>query len=396
MNKKIHLSGYFRKIKNFENIHNYDTFLEQFFPSLIYLDFTKEEFVKTIYNFYLYDKEQFKKTFNKFSYKIIRVNKKILNKFFKEFNLYSKKNYSFRKYLLLGYCKSEIKLIIKDLKEKTSITKENLIRKYGIKEGTKRFNEFRKKSRHTLETFIEKYGPTKGPKEFEKYKESKKKTYDLKYFISKYGDIKGLEKFKSHREKIKNTLETFIEKYGPMKGPKEFEKYKESKKKSSNYIHFITKHGPIKGYIKYINMMNKKVHQKGRIVSKESINFFNNLIKLLKINQLINDNDILYNKNEYKIIYNNRFKSFDFCIPKINLIIEYHGSLWHYNPNKLFKKRPFGLNDNKLLEKDKLKEKIAKDYGFDYYVIFDTDDKEEKLKYFLEIIKEKINENKIN
>ena len=76
----------------------------------------------------------------------------------------------------------------------------------------------------------------------------------------------------------------------------------------------------------------------------------------------------------------------------LKIIIEYHGSIWHFNPNFKYKGTlPFGMNIENHKKSDEYKKNLAIEKGFDYFVVFDTDDKDLKAIELANIIIEKFN-----
>lgn len=167
---------------------------------------------------------------------------------------------------------------VEELKSRTTITLENLIRKHGEKEGRKRFDQFRQKSAHTKEKYKDKYG-NQWEKHWKKYLQSKscslekfierygeeghrlyeecqsKKSYSnsLECYIGKYGEQEGLEKYNLiQKKRCTSGLYSFIEKYGPEEGVK---KYSETniKKDSSSLNFFIKKYGEERAKYEYEN-----------------------------------------------------------------------------------------------------------------------------------------------
>lgn len=71
---------------------------------------------------------------------------------------------------------------------------------------------------------------------------------------------------------------------------------------------------------------------------------------------------------------------YDFCIPKLNIIVEYHGECWHPNINKLTEsekkewKHPFGKSYNACLEKDNTKRELAQRKGFTLFEVYSSED----------------------
>lgn len=265
----------------------------------------------------------------------------------------------------------------------------------------------------SLEGFQEKYGAQKGYRKW-KLMNRKKDNSSLKYFIKKYGEEIGRVKFE---EKCKssgksNTLAHYIEKYGIEKGTTKWEnraptcftkdywyskgyteeetsrKRKEISSRGKQF--FVKKYGVVNGLKKYIEYRETNSSKLG-ISSKESLNFF-----LPLINEIDIPEEYFYigygNKKEYFISTKNNFFMYDFCIPKIKLIIEYNGSMFHYNPDFKYKSKTnfLGTPLEQLKAKDELKTKTAMELGFTVLTVFDTDNLDEKIKEYSTTIKDKL------
>jgi len=77
----------------------------------------------------------------------------------------------------------------------------------------------------------------------------------------------------------------------------------------------------------------KKITKKSlKSYSQESIEFLTPIYAYLRVNGF-DDKNIYWKDNEYSIFDEFKIRRYDFTVPKLNLIIEYNGSMWHYNPN---------------------------------------------------------------
>jgi hypothetical protein len=201
--------------------------------------------------------------------------------------------------------------------------------------------------------------------------------FSLEYWTNQGYTLEEAEILRQpYLQKIKNNLETFIEKYGVDEGTKKWiircEKYKTSIKK---------------------NLQNRKT---GGYVSKESLRFFIPLYKFCRKLGL-KRNEIYFGINGSREFFikdtsfeENVGKFYDFCIPKLNLIIEYHGTFWHpknseewENPWKSFAE---------AFESDKYKENLAKKRNMEYHIVWSDENLNEKFLEFTELIKRKYNE----
>lgn len=367
-----------------------------------------------------------------------------------------KKQYYNIEYNMCKYSISEEEAInkINELKSKTSCSKENFIKRYGEEEGIKRFNEFREKSSHTKEKFVEKYGEHEGEEKWNLYIEDKKYKSSISYYKDKYKDNWETE-YNKIKEKRLVTLENMIFKYGEeegilrynksrllksISGKKEAiiqkygeEKYKEihdskrTQKGISDYINefgyedganrfmddlkelhnkedlmlykLISRYGYKNGIDNYIYIKENKRNRKTQ-ASKESLNVFEASINFMK------ENNILFfvgdlEKKEFFIKEDKKY-FYDLTIPSLNLIFEYNGSHVHANPNwdpeKLasWKHKYTGKNAIDVINEDNKKIEIAKKYGFDIYVLWDSDDIDYNSEKIFNILKEKYENQKNN
>jgi len=157
---------------------------------------------------------------------------------------------------------------------------------------------------------------------------------------------------------------------------------------------FIKKYGEEYGIIKYNeriskfkeNWKNKTDEEKTQILfkrlnrnrffSNESYLFFQSIESKLSENFNClygNDEFFLYDKDAKKIYF------YDFCIFSKKIIIEYHGSFWHANPDKNsndWKNSMYSYEQS--AQKDEAKKQLAINNGFTYEVIWDYEKNNEK------------------
>lgn len=233
-----------------------------------------------------------------------------------------------------------------------------------------------------------------------------KATCCKEHFEKKFGDS-WKEEYEKHLQKVLQTEESFIERYGPELGKIKWKDHIKLvkqilKKRLDNETpeqrrrrccfskeFFKIRYGDSwKPYYKEFQM---KLQVKAGKASKLSLKYFKPIIDFLDKNHLKyyvgvdgNKEYFLWDKEAKKL------RLYDLCILDIKTIIEFHGSLYHYNKDNLVE-NPFGFSLNERKEKDDQKERLAKANGFDYFVIFDTDDRIEMAEKLIKIIQEKIN-----
>ena len=206
-----------------------------------------------------------------------------------------------------------------EINKKKGITLENMINKYGINEGTIRYNAHKQKLKNSKgfdnykkkhpnatleeykqrfntvsrESFIKKYGEIEGEKRFNLYRErnsNSNKQSRLKFiekygieeyrrthciskenFIKKYGEKIGLNKWQQYlnKQSFANSIEGYIFRYGEIDGQKKWQEYIEKQQNSNHntsdhfkYInsikYYIDTYGEEIGNIKYKEYCKKQ------------------------------------------------------------------------------------------------------------------------------------------
>lgn len=177
-------------------------------------------------------------------------------------------------------------------------------------------------------------------------------TFKLEKLIQKYGLEEGTEKWKKRQIKWQKTLN---------------DKSEEEKSR----------------------ILLSKIRNFPR-VSKESIDFFTILmLKLNEENINIDKYKIFYGLDNEMILYNKELKRpyfYDFSIPELKLIIEYNGSTFHPNFDKLTGndinkwKCPFlNIDAYEKRKLDETKIEFAKSLGYDVLIVWDFDEFNMKL-----------------
>lgn len=295
---------------------------------------------------------------------------------------------------------------------------EKFIQKYGKEEGIKKYRYDR-----SLECCILKYGKVEGKikytnwknnvksgmakislEEKEKIKEKISKSLSgkrykwynsLEEYIKKYGKEEGIEKYNAFKKKVKentprgekvskkmkyiNSKQYYIDKYGEKEGKQKYKEWKQSQDHSSLRF-FIKKYGEIEGTKKYFEVCSKKFMKS--YYSKISQDCFNEICKISNLSK--EENEILFGENELQLYYtdeNNVIHRFcyDFCYR--NKIIEFNGDRWHCNPN-LFQPKDTnikGITAEIIWNNDKIKYNLAKSKGYDVFIIWESDWKNNKI-----------------
>lgn len=87
------------------------------------------------------------------------------------------------------------------------------------------------------------------------------------------------------------------------------------------------------------------------------------------------------------------YKFYDFKITDTNILIEFHGSYWHADPN-VYPDGPKYKVQKKTVKNDRYKELLAESYGYKILKIWENDYKKdvvETKKKIFEFIKENVN-----
>jgi hypothetical protein len=238
----------------------------------------------------------------------------------------------------------------------------------------------------------------------------KQTTFSKKICIEKHGEEIGLEIWKNRQEKWQNTLNS---------KPEE-EKRKINAKKSNGTMEWalrksngdeelaknILKELSVKKDVYSWDALMRKtggdveeakklreahlfriLNNNGKYYSKESIVVLNPIYEHIK--SKMPDATILWKDYEYFIRYNNRFYMYDFTIKEIKVIIEYHGKYWHPREGETSWKNIAKTYDD-AIKTDRLKEKLARDKEYSYYVIWSDDDIQKVSEKIMKDIDEKI------
>jgi len=227
-------------------------------------------------------------------------------------------------------------------------------------------------------------------KEAKKIFKKRQQTFNLDKFVKKYGKKEGLKKYQELNKIKAQTLDNFVRRYGDIKGPEAYYRYIENIKYAKTKEYYIEKYGEKKGLEKYRNIITKRtshIYKNG--CSIIALDFCE------KLNKLICNNfkKIYYGENEYKFfIWENNVKIaiVDFYVKDINVVIEFYGDFWHRNPNK--------YQDDiseKIRKKDKNRiDSISKKFGSEVIIIWEEDYRSDKEKIIKKLAKGLIDKGK--
>jgi very-short-patch-repair endonuclease len=208
-------------------------------------------------------------------------------------------------------------------------TLNNMIKKYGEVEGNYRWEQYRQRQSYTnsFEYKQQKHGWTR--EEYDAY--NNKRASTKQNFIKRYGVEEGTEKwnnYRKHQSYAGVAEEYFIEKYGTIKGA---EKFKEVCSKKANTLEtFIARYGEILGKEKW-----ERICEKHSLYKRQS-NLANILFAdiLANISKEMHDT-IFFDYKNYEYFFAKRGHKtmfVDFYCASTKKIIEFAGDYWHGNP----------------------------------------------------------------
>ena len=297
-------------------------------------------------------------------------------------------------------------------------TLEGQITKYGLEEGTRRYNEINSKKVHTLENFIRKHGKEKGREMFEST--IAKKAMDVELFKNKYGVEDGKKRFEEWKEKCVSSEENFIRRHGENLGKQKWKEFKE--KSLSTKENFIRRHGENLGTEKYElfckrsantkenfirvhgieegskRWLNYKNSNAGYFASQASLDFFKPITDAL-LNKGLEINDLWFGGDdsfEFKIESNEKLYSYDYTILPLKLIFEFNGH--HVHPSKELLGEKWnewrcawtGETADEKHSADMEKISIAEKEGFTVIEIWDYEDKNNAFEKCMDLINQRI------
>ena len=218
----------------------------------------------------------------------------------------------------------------------------------------------------------------------------------LNYWIEKgYNENDAKQKLKQIQDTT--SLKFYNKKYGEEDGLIRYNKRVLDVAYTSSRKYYIDKYGEEEGNNLYNIILQKRIVPICK-ASKESFYFLKDIFKYLRRNG-IDKKDIYWgvgHSNEWFINTGSSIFFYDFTIPKLNIIIEYHGIMFHPNPdknlNKDWKCLYSGLSYDIVLKKDILKKQIAIDKGYEYIEVYSDDNLPFKLTEIINKINKIINE----
>lgn len=283
---------------------------------------------------------------------------------------YTHSNYK-RRLLENGYTEHESDLLYKESYIKGKKTLSN----------REDYNDIKKKYGHNYEKYLNRINPeTKINYTIEEAKnivseiqrKNSKRSWDkhkinprfdtintrIEFYLKKGLSIEDAQKELSMRQ-IQNGLNYYISKYGLEIGKEKYTKR-------------------IIEYGKKIKELRMKYPERwifsGKRYSESSKRFFDSIIEEL---EELKNMKIYYAQNEFFLWdkKNHKIYFYDFYIKELNIMIEYHGIVWHpkerHQPG--WKSIYTDETSEVIYDKDKRKEQIVKDNGIDLIVIYEDE-----------------------
>lgn len=283
------------------------------------------------------------------------------------------------------YTKEEANYKIKSFRK---LNKEFWIEKgYSEEESLNKVKEYQKENSNK---FIKKI--LENPENYTDRTETQ-----INYWIKKGYNIEDAkEKLKDRQDTT--SLEFHNNRYGEEDGLIRYNKRILNIAYNSSRKYYVDKYGIIEGNKLYDIRLKNRIVPMSR-ASKESFSFLKDIYKYLRKNG-IGKSDIYWgvgHSNEWFINTGSNLFFYDFTIPKLNIIIEYHGKMFHPNPEKVLNKDNWkclysGLPYDIVLKSDMIKKQIAIDKGYEYITVYSDDNLHLKINEIIKKIDTKINE----
>lgn len=246
-------------------------------------------------------------------------------------------------------------------------TNERAFKKRYGDDWKRHFEEFRisQGKRNTLEWKIEKYGEEEGTKRYRELNQKKSKSQSKETLIKRL--LENGATFQEIQEEISNrwnntSLKSFVSRYGEIDGEIKYKEYvKKCRENSPLCLEYYEKRNiPEDIAFEIITKIQWDNNKNSTKCSKESLKYLD------KLNIIFKDRgyECQYKKSEfgikltldeYKIYEKNKFFFYDFFVPDINLIIEYHGEHFH---DDIDYESTIGITENNLL---------TLEYNYDFY-----------------------------
>jgi len=278
-------------------------------------------------------------------------------------------------------------------------TKDWFLWKYP-EDGLSRFNDHVNKSRQSEENMIQRWGEELGK---QKWQETVRKKNTLETVRAQKGEEAVAKMIIKRKEGIKKHWEQFTEDEKKEKIKASTEKsLKTKKQKYGNKTKldiYLEKYGE-NGHVMYAEYLQKAFKSIGQ--SQEATNI---ILDLIDKNKWLLDFTLYYrdpknlSKTEWFLSNKTGVWFYDFCIKEAKAILEYDGSRWHPTIDQVkdygdILMDIIGISYAEKYQKDQKKLQIARDYGFEIFLVrsdFTADQKNAIINNFLNYVKGKLN-----
>ena len=337
--------------------------------------------------------------------------------------------------LILRYGNDQGTNIFKDKNLKCKQTIEKYKQKYGDAIGQEKYRELCVKRSHSKNGYIMRYGEKEGKEKFQKFWETTNFSCSLDAFIRRHGEEEGKKKYEEYCKQcslrssgklckdyskwklslvkrsisLKNSrydrdntsLESFVKRYGTIEGTEKHNTYRKKYKRSNPLcIEYYTEKGiSQKEAIELVRAKSLDIcsHVRGK-ASKESLKILIKCYRYLRRRGFLSS-DIFWGiqgSKEYFIRNSNDIKFYDFCVPKLKIIIEYNGSYYHPRKKDIENNNINFVNCKNIEEvlslynKDQEKIKLAESNGYKVLQLWGEDGSDNNIKKGIEFLKENL------
>lgn len=252
-------------------------------------------------------------------------------------------------WLIRGYTLQEA---IAKVSEKQKANGQKIRDKYTLEER-------RKFSTSCLEYYLDRGYTLQEAKELRSKRQA---TFSLEKCVERHGEERGKEVFEDRQERWQASLRD--------KPQEEIDDmHRRQGITLENYINKYGKELGEKKYAVWLEEYSLRLKRNGMAkYSQESIIFFKSFVP----NEILERSD--YGEKEHLLVTNNKIYFFDFRFK--NVLIEYHGYIYHANPDAVNLdewKSPFGLTGRESVKKDAEKRKTAEEQGFKVFEVYSND-----------------------
>ena len=266
--------------------------------------------------------------------------------------------------------------------------------KYGAYSFGYGYEEYKKICSQTVgiteNAMIRKWGEKEGKKRWKSYCDKQAETNTFEYKQEKYGWSK--EQFEEFNKSRAVTLELCIERHGEEAGRKMWDEYCERQRYTTSLEYMIEEYGEEEGNNKYKDFCYYRTNSCGsKSYSLISQQCFNAIYSHINTTNEIYYHDL---NKEYSIINNNTTYNLDFYDKTKNLVIEFLGDYWHANPKRYNSDETIIHHQKSICVKDiwkydkQRKRNICKVLNNPVYIeVWESDWKENQYKVMEEILK---------